>query len=319
MSGEAAVGRSPRIGVDLGGTKTAVALVVDEAGRASVARRAERHTPASEGASAVVACVADIVAEVDPGHEADVVGIGAAGVVDPATGCVVGSTDAIAGWAGTPLADLVGAATGRRVRVVNDVLAFALGEWAHGVARGAHDVLAVTVGTGVGGAVLTGGVPLVGRHCAAGHVGHLPSAAARGIRCGCGRLGHLEAVASGTAMTSAYAVRSGAADDAGSGAGLRLQDVAAHASSGDAVALDVLRRGGEALGVAIGGLVNALSPDVVVLGGGVLTGVPLVVTALREALADTVIPVLDGVPVRLTGLGPDAAVLGAADLERGEP
>lgn len=296
----------PVIGVDIGGTKVAAGLVAAD-GR--VSGRVQVPTPAQQGGAAVLAAVARLVDEVaaplgDAGRGLEV-GIGTAGIVDPRRGVIVGSTDAIQGWVGTQVAAVLGGATARRVTVVNDVTAFLLAERAHGAARGKAQVLAVTVGTGIGGALLVDGRFLRGHRDVAGEVGHLAAPDATGRACPCGATGHVEAVASGPAMTADYARET-------SDAGVRLPEVVERERAGDPAARAALHRGGTALGATLGGLVNAVGAELVVLGGGVVVGSDVYVTALREALQWALLPSLASTRVALGVLGPDATLVGAA-------
>ncbi|MFF9505193.1 ROK family protein [Streptomyces sp. NPDC014656] len=292
-----------RLGVDIGGTKTAVA-VLDEGD--AVLARASAPTPAADGASAVVAGVLELAGHV-LGESASVrgrltgVGVGTAGVVAPDGRTIASATDALPGWAGTPLAVLLEDALGAPAVLLGDVQAFLAGELAAGAARGARGAVAVMAGTGIGGAVAVDGAVVRGGNGAAGHLGHVPVAAAEGLRCPCGALGHVEAVASGPAM----AALAGAPD---------LRAVAAEASAGSASARDVLRRGGAALGAALAGVVNTLDPDVIVVSGGVLHAGPWYEEALRASLTASVLPLLRTVPVVPAALGAEAVLLGAASL-----
>lgn len=290
----------PAVGVDIGGTKIAAAVV---APNGHVTNILTSPTPGT--ATAVVAQVIDMVQSSTQSTGPLRVGIGAAGIVDPDRGLITSSTDAITGWAGTALAAQVAAVTGTQVRVVNDVTAFLLGEQAYGVARTHQHVLAVTVGTGIGGAMLVDGHLLRGAHHAAGHIGHLPWATATDRLCSCGRRGHIEAVASGPAMAATFAQRTGHSQ-------VSLPDVVTAAQLGDERAVTVLAQGGEALGAVLGGLANALAPRLIVLGGGVIAGSSTYVDALQIALAQTLLPVLSDLRVLRTAVDAHATLRGAA-------
>jgi glucokinase len=297
----------PIIAVDLGGTKT-TAGVVDADGQ--VRHRITVATPAAEGRDAVLAAVVTLVrglAQAAPQCQA--AGIGTAGVVDPVRGVVTASTDAIAAWAGTHVAERVTRSTALPVQVVNDVVAWLHGERAHGAARGRSNVLAVTVGTGVGGALLVDGHVARGHRDVAGHIGHLTAPAAAGRRCSCGRTGHVEAVASGPAMSAEYARRVGTT-------ALALPDVVRREAAGDDIARDVLADAGAILGEALGGLANAVAPELVLLGGGVVDGSVTFTQAMTRALRLTTIPALNDVTVMVAALGSDAALVGAAAVAR---
>src|SRR6266511_2537042 len=223
------------MGVDIGGTKTRVGLV-DADHRVLDVR--EAPTPARDGPRAVLEVVAGLGRALGA-RRADVAacGVGTAGVVDRAAGTVVASTDAIAGWAGVPLVQQLTALLGLPVRVDNDANAFALGEAAGGAAQGRAHVLAVTVGTGVGGALVIHGRLWRGAHHNAGEIGHLPVPGFGDRRCSCGAGG--------------------------------LAEVARRAETGDGPAVEVVEEGGGVLGQLLAGLVNAVDPESVVVGGGV--------------------------------------------------
>lgn len=292
------------VGVDLGGTKTAAALVED----GDVLRRALAPTPAQDGPDAVLALVARLVSEVADGAPYGL-GVGTAGVVDPATGTVTTATDHLRGWAGTPVRDRLAGRLGLApdtVVVANDAHAHALAEARVGAGRGHRTVLVVAAGTGVGGALVEGGRVLVGAHGAGGHLGHVPSAAAAGLPCRCGRTGHLEAVASGEGL-AALARRYGVTVRDG-------REVAALAASGDRQAGRALDTAAAALGEAVGGWLGALDPDVVVLTGGVTGAGERWWRGVRDAAARTALPVAASTPLVPALLGSDSGVVGAALL-----
>lgn len=294
--------------VDIGGTKIAAGIV--DADSRVLARRSAL-TPAAEGPAAILAVAARLVREAsfDAGVEPVAIGIGTAGVVDAVGGVILGATQALSGWAGTPIAAMLATELGLPVHIENDVTAFLLGETIAGAAFGVADVIAITVGTGIGGALLVGGQIVRGRTCVAGNIGHVPSPEASGRSCPCGRRGHLEAFASGPAMTAVYRERSGrpVAD---------LQEVALRARSGEDLAQEVLHAGAAALGRIIGGLVNVLDPSLVLLGGGVLGLGPWYLESVAEAMSHEVLAPLDAVPVRAAILGDDAMLVGAAAAAR---
>ncbi len=318
--------RNVVVGVDLGGTKTAAALVN---ARGEVGPVRSVPTPAQEGPAAILDAVAGLVGEVvahggplaPPGSmptaEAGTsltvtgVGIGTAGVVDTTTGRIVSATDAIRAWPGTDvrgglrtrLAELLGDVP---VTVENDVDAHAAGEAWLGAAAGLPSVLMVAVGTGVGASIVLDGRPLRGAHHVAGEMGHLPSPDATGLRCGCGRLGHLEAIGSGPALHRHYLQLGGSPD------AVDTRAVYARAAAGEELAGRAVTAAARAVGRAVAGVVTVLDPAAVVVGGGMSQAGPLwwepMVATVREELIE---PLAD-IPVLPSTLGPVAAVLGAA-------
>ncbi|MFB6836125.1 ROK family protein [Streptomyces sp. NPDC056361] len=289
-------------GIDIGGTKTAAGLV--DANGTVLARRT-LPTPAADGPAAVVAAAVRAVREL--GEPVAAVGVGSAGVVDPAAGRIVSATAALPGWAGTELRRDLEQALGVPVAVDNDVHAHALGEAWLGAAAGHRHVLLVAVGTGIGASLLRDGRVHHGARYVAGHAGHVPVPSAAGVPCTCGGTGHAEAVGSGPALLAAY-TRS-APDPASS-----LAEVSARAAGGEEAALRVLAWGARALGEALGGIVNMTDPELVLVGGGVGNCGPEWWEPLREAFTAELLPPLKGVELRPGSLGGDAAVLGAARL-----
>ncbi|MFD3628150.1 ROK family protein [Streptomyces sp. NPDC058698] len=332
-------GGAPVIGLDLGGTKIAAALVADDD---TVLARHSLPTPATAGAEAVLDALAKEARAVwVPGVTA--IGVAAAGVIDPVTGTVTSATDTIRGWTGTALAAGLAARTGLPVACDNDVRAAAATELSGPGTRGdgpatrgdgpgtrgdgpgtrgdgpatrgdgpATTMIYVAVGTGVGGAVAVDGRMLHGAAGIAGHLGHLPSPEAEGLPCTCGATGHLEAIAAGPGITAHYTRMSGLPAD-------RLERVAARAAEGEPHATAAIVLGARAVGRALGGLANTLGADRVVVGGGVPRIGARYLDALSSAFTAELMPPLRKLrPVPPRG-GPDAAVLGAAALTRTLP
>ena len=255
------------VALDIGGTKIAVSRVSDDGALLGEVRSVP--TPARSGARAVLRAAANLVGEVQSRGDR-FLGVSSAGVVDPKTGAIAAATDTIPGWAGTDLRGRLADLTGLDTSVINDGHAFALGEHAWGEARSAQSMLVVAVGTGVGGAFVADGRVLIGATGRAGHLGHLPVPEAQGIGCTCGASGHAEAVGGGAGILAAYRRRR-AEQPSGSADGSKIDSVGelVRRASRDDLAREVIDLGGRAVGTLIGGLANALDPEVVVVGGGV--------------------------------------------------
>ena len=316
---------APVVGVDLGGTKIAAALVAADG--ALLGPVLEAPTPAREGPRAVLDAVASLVAGVvaagartAPGAlpAPTAVGIGSAGVIDSDRGVVVSATDAIADWPGTDIASAVAgrllaagtAPQGVPVHVDNDVNAYAAGEAWIGAGAGAAGVLMVAVGTGVGGAVVLDGRVHHGARFLAGEMGHMPSGPAGAEPCTCGRTGHLEAVAAGPQIARRYREATGAGVTG-------AQEVERLADAGDAVARRVYREAAVALGEAIAAVVTVLDPERVIVSGGLARSGEVWWGPLRETVRaevlDLVAADLEIVPA---ALGTTAPIVGAAHLAR---
>lgn len=292
-------------GLDIGGTKIAAALVD---GRGRLLRSLREPTP-SGGIDAVLTVAAGLVERLADDTVVDAVGVGAPGVVDLNTGSVRSATNVLAGWAGAEVGLGLQDRTGLPVVVDNDVRAMAYGEAELGAGQGFEDVLYVSVGTGIGGAITRGGRLVYGAHDTAGAIAHLLVPAAGAWQCGCGRHDHLEALVSGPAIAAAYARESGVA-------GTPLPDIMKAMRAGDGVAAATLRDAAGLLGRALAGLLAAIDVHAVVVGGGVAQVGTDFLDPLRTALRAEALPTLCDVPVMAAQLGTDAPLIGAALLAR---
>lgn len=305
--------------VDIGGTKIACAIMRFPATGEQPAPvyEAEVPTAAQEGGEAVYARVEQAVRDALAacGHEVLGVGIGSAGVIDPETGSVVYANEIMPGWGGIALGPRLREALGMPVAVMGDVHAHALGEARWGVGRGYDSVLCLGIGTGIGGAFVSGGRVMRGTHGAAGHMGHIESAAAAGIPCACGRSGHLESVASGTSIGRMFEERYGRVDPSRPTVGRDVNDLVA---AGDERAIGVVREAGRALGASLGSLANILDPAIIVLSGGVIhEGTGWRSETWRESVAEgyasQALDPLQGTPIVIGRLEGDAPLIGAAE------
>ncbi len=291
------------VGVDIGGTKIAAAAVAADG---TVLARLAAPTP--RGAPALLDAVAELVGRLPvPGPPA-AVGVGAPGVVDTATGTVVSATAVVPGWAGTAVGDELRRRLGCVVVVDNDVRMMAAGEARLGAGRGFDDVLFVSIGTGVGGALTRGGRIAHGPHFTGGEIGHLLVPAAGPVACGCGRRDHLEAAVSGPAVAADYARRTGER--------LTAVEVAARFRAGDADAAAAIGQAGALAGRALAGLVSAVDVSAVGVGGGVAQIGGAFLEPLAAALRAEVLPPLRDIVVGAARLGTDAPLIGAALASR---
>ncbi len=294
--------------IDFGGTKTVVALVGQDG---QVLRRVRFDTPPRPEPRALVARVGAAWDELCAGLGADALpaaaGLAAPGPADTARGLLLTAFDW--GWRDVPLAAMVGERIGLPVRLENDVNVCCLAEMQFGVAAGVRDFAWIQLSTGVGGGLVCGGRPYPGAAGLAGEVGHMILEEG-GPPCPCGRRGCLEALVSGPAIARRYAAAVGGAvrpDGA--------RAVFAAAEAGDARAVAVLDAVARDLGRALALVVNLLNPALVVLGGGVMESLHARLPEIREEMRARVIGEANrAVRVERTGVGYDAALLGAAAL-----
>jgi glucokinase len=290
---------SHAIGVDLGGTKI-LAGVVDRDG--SIVRRHERATP-QDSQEHVLAELEAAVAELMD-DSVGAVGFGVPSPIDQAKGVVVRCVNVPLEDA--PLRDRMHERFGVPVGLDNDANAAAHGEWRAGAGRGEDDIVMLTLGTGVGGGVISGGRPFRGRNGAGAELGHVVIVHdGRPCQGACTGRGHLETYASGSAATAAAREAFGPSADAH-----RLVRLA---NEGDAQAKELLEDVARHLGSGIGSFVNIFGPQLVILGGGFgvaaydyLRG-PAEEVMRREALE----PMRSAVRLAKAELGTAAGLIGA--------
>ncbi|MEX1164253.1 MAG: ROK family protein [Nitriliruptor sp.] len=301
------------LGIDVGGTKL-VAATVDADGR--ILDRRRQVTPARD-ADQLVARLQELIAELAGGGLP--VGVGVAGMVDPQGRVRYGPN---IGVRDLPLAELLADAAGGVVAVVNDANAATLGEQRAGAARGRDEVVMFTLGTGVGGGVVSGGQLRQGAHGFGGELGHV-IVEEGGRPCPCGNRGCIEAYASGTAIALAARDRLVDPDRPSTlrdATDLTGRAVTEAAQVGDALAQSVLVDVGRWLGVAAASVVNALDPEVILIGGGAAEATaPWVLPAAERALGERVLGrnLRPLPPFELATLGDDAGMVGAAMLALG--
>ncbi|MFM8973436.1 MAG: ROK family protein, partial [Actinomycetota bacterium] len=250
------------------------------------------------------------------------VGVGVAGYVDRSG--VVRTSPNLPGLVDAPMRDAIAGASGRAVVVDNDANAAAVGEATYGAARGASDVLLVTLGTGIGGGLVLGGRCYRGAHGGAGEIGHFTVDPA-GPLCACGAPGHWEALASGTALgrRARERARAGGLSEVVAGAGgdpeaVTGEIVGAAARAGDPDAVAVVAEYADRVAIGLAGLVAVLDPAVVVVGGGVSALGEILLAPLRIAFLRHVEGGERRPPVAIVAaaLGPRAGAIGAAVLAR---
>jgi glucokinase len=279
------------LGVDIGGTKIQVVRCDDKL-NVLAGKRAE--SPAGRMLDTALRIASELRAD------ARGIGIGAAGVIDPVSGSVTTASDSFPGWAGTNVAEVVARELRLPVVVDNDVNAFLHGEATAGAARGFRHAFGITIGTGIGGALISDGVLLRGASGGAGEIGHTPGFGDE--PCTCGARGHLESVASGLSISRRYGEDIGAAQ------------VAKRARAGDIKAIQVFQAAGAALGQAIATVATVLDSQIAVVGGGVIGAWDLLEPACRATVQASVLGTNAGLLIEPARLGEHAVALGAAAL-----
>ncbi len=305
------------IGVDVGGTKIAAGVVTPEGEILN-----EVRYPSAGPRERLLSSIARAIDEVRDGFEIGGVCLAVPGFVMTAENRVIFAPNLHA-IEGVPLKDELGERTGLSVTVENDANAAAWGEFRFGAGSEADHLVFVTLGTGVGGGIITSGVLLRGAQGAGGELGHV-TIQATGPRCGCGNRGCLEALASGTAIQRR--AREVASEQPDSALG-RLaverkvlgEDVTELAREGDEAAVSVLEETGRWLGIGLAGFVNIFNPEVIAIGGGAAKAGELILEPARQEVhLRAQSPSRDLVRIQEATLGPKSGILGAAALARDE-
>lgn len=287
------------IGADLGGTGIKAALV-DAQG--VIAARSKAATPAVEGAEGILRALKDVIRRLlAEGAEVRGIGVGSAGRIDAAEGVVRYATDNLPGWTGMRLAEEIAAEFALPAAIENDANAAAVGEGWCGAAAGFSGYAMLTLGTGVGGAVIHRGEPVVGSQGAAGEFGHAVLYPG-GLPCSCGQRGCAEQYLSGTALS-----RRAAAAAAGWDSRRLLEAYAA----GHPLAAGAVEQYLDDLSFVVHNIQSFLDPEAIIIGGGVAESHPVWWEAWLGRLAA-------GSPLSITvlpaRLGNEAGMLGAAKM-----
>jgi len=290
----------PVIGMDVGGTNIKAGIISPSGAIIGLAQAA---TPATQGKEAILACMEEMVCQLRNDYRGGIgaLGIGVAGRIDRRTGAVLYATDNLPGWMGTPLKSVMEARLSLPVFVDNDVNAAALGEGWLGAGREAKHYLLLTLGTGVGGALVHDGKLIAGPRGGAGEIGHMilyPG----GTACNCGQSGCLEQYASGTALNRSAKLVDNGWDS---------RELLRQLELGHEQSQAVISRFVSDLATGLVSLQNLYDPELIIIGGGIMDTHRL---WWRDLLAQLDSGTEQSINVRPAGLGNEAGLLGAARL-----
>jgi glucokinase len=295
---------SRHLGLDLGATNLKWAVVA----RAGDAWSTIAHDQASTRRGSDQAAIPDdVTAQLgDLAIAADAswgplstIGVGIPGLYDPIAGTTRFLVNLPGPWAGHPVAGPVSERTGLPVSLINDARAFGLAELRLGAGRGVRSLIGLTLGTGVGGVIVVDGRVVLGHDGTAGEIGH-QTIVPDGPWCGCGNRGCLEAFARADQIAAACGTAT-------------AEQAVSRAAAGEARAIAGLNAVGRYLGIGIANMVTVISPDRVVIGGGIAAAGDLLFEAIRNELRERVRTTsLDAVSVVGAELGVMAGAIGAA-------
>jgi glucokinase len=293
------------LGIDIGGTQIKLGLVSSEG---EILSRCKVNVDRS-GEEAVMDTVKRAVREFCGSESVDIkslggIGISAPGSIDKAGGRVAVNGGNVPGWSGTEVCGPLESEFGIPVTMANDANCAVLGEAWTGAARGCTDVVCVTIGTGVGGGIISGGKLVEGIRGFGGEIGHFPTHAGDGELCACGRRGCYERYASTAAL-----LRKAVEIDPSWDSGHRFFDAV---DAGNEDAHRLLDGWLDEISYGLEGLIQLFNPQVLLLGGGVSARDDVIIKPLRERVTKSVIvDFTDGLDLRAAALGNDAGLLGA--------
>jgi len=320
------VGRTDTVlGIDLGATKVVSALVSADG---TFLQHSGRQVHANDGPDRVIEALVRVARScLGEGATASpyAVGVAVAAQVDPASGSVIHAPNL--GWRNVPLSQRISRALGGvPVVVLNDARAATLAEWRLGSGQGATDLFCMILGTGVGGSAVVGGHLLEGGSHALGEVGHL-TVASGGRKCHCPNSGCFEAYVGGWAIAerAQEAVR---ADPKGGSTlletAVRPELISARTvfdayRHGDPMAVRLVRETERYLADGTVGVVNAFNPATLVLGGGLMVGMPEFAGVVETAVRARCQPPAARAEVKVARFGENAPLVGAAEAARRPP
>ena len=297
------------IAIDIGGTQLRVSIYPENSTVPINVQRAPTHGM-EDGAYDRLTALIDSVWPKEP---VAAISVAAPGPVNPKTG-IVFSTPNIKEWSNFPLAQKLNSHFGVPVYLNNDAKMAVVGEWRYGAAKGHHNVLYLTLSTGIGGGVIMDDHLLLGQRGMATELGHV-TVLQNGPVCSCGRHGHLEAVASGTAIAKYVSekIADGRKSVLKSDKTLTALTVAEAAKQGDELSKEAFVRAGTFIGQATAGFLHIFNPSIVIFGGGVTRSGDLILDPIKESMRRNIMDpsYLDGLTVTVAELGDDAGLLGS--------
>ena len=306
------------VGVDIGGTKM-MAVVYDHNFKKLGTCRKKSRDKDGASESRIITVIQEALQQAgNPAVKG--IGVGSPGPLDPNTGVIIDTPNL--GWKNFPLADLLRDTFHAPVVVDNDVNVGVYGEWRFSELRSCRHLLGVFPGTGIGGGIIIDGKILHGFSGAAGEIGHM-TLMPDGPFCGCGKRGCLEALASRLAIAKEAAALAARGDApyllANCGTDLnaiRSGALARSIEAGDKMVEAEVRKAAYYIGIGAANLINILSPEAVVLGGGLVEAMEtLMLEEVRRAVETHAMPFLrENVKICAAALGDDAVVMGAAQL-----
>ena len=302
------------LAVDIGGTHIRVALYEAESTKPIAHYRTRSHADKPGVYERLVQAIESIWQK----DNVSAIGMASPGPLDPYTGIIL-DTPNIPEWENFPLGPKLSEHFGVPVFLDNDANMAGLAEWRYGAGQGHHDLIYLTISTGIGGGVISSDRLLQGFHGMGAELGHVlidPN----GPICGCGHYGHAESFSSGTAIARYVneQLKAGCKSTLQAGPDLSAAQIADAARAGDALAIAAFERAGHYLGIAVANYLTIFNPSILIFGGGVSQAENLLFKPFEESLRKHIFHphYLDNLVITRAGLGDNAGLLGALALAR---
>jgi glucokinase len=301
------------IAVDIGGTQMRAASYAAEELQPIEQKRIATLASEPGGLERLLQVIEDVWPK---GEKVDAIGLGSPGPLDPHTGYLLAPPNNPE-WHNFPIAPNVSSHFGVKTYLDNDANLAGLAEYRFGAGKGHHDVLYITVSTGIGAGVIIADRLLQGYHGLAAELGH-SIIDPEGPICSCGYFGHLESFSSGPAIVRYVLgeLESGTRSSLTRDQGLTARDVAEAAHQGDALAIAAYQRAGKYLGIGVASFLHAFDPSIVIFGGGVSQVGDLLFDPFNVSLKEHVFHprYLENLSITTAALGDNAGLLGARAL-----
>jgi glucokinase len=312
-----------RIGVDIGGTKIAVAMIQSNG---SILTYKKFPTRVKDGPEAIVDDIVGAIVELKKETQRSVsgIGIGIAGQINQDENIVLFAPNL--GWREIPLKTLLSKYVNLPIILVNDVRAATVGEWKFGAGNNCDDFVCLFIGTGIGGGIISGGHLLTGASNSAGELGHM-IVSLNGPKCTCGSVGCLEAFASGWALAKNAREKIEKDEQAGktilqlsegSIQGIRANHIVEAAKSHDPLAESIIKDALQAITAGCISIVNTFNPQKLIIGGGLGLALPNVLEHVKNGVHRCALKAAtSSLTIEKALLGNDAGMIGAASLVKG--
>ncbi len=301
------------IALDVGGTQMRVAVFPENETTPIAHKRIRTYANGETSINRLINLVQETVRF---GEKIDAVGIALPGPIDPIKGVILRAPNLLE-WEGMPIAQQIEESIGAPTFMGNDANLAVLGEWKYGAGKGHHDLLYITVSTGIGGGVICNDQLLLGSHGLGAELGHvtiLPD----GPMCSCGQPGHLEALASGKAIAAYVAEQLSKGCESSLHGKPEAKEISQAAKQGDKLANEAFQRAGYYLGLGVANYLMIFNPSIVIFGGGVSKAGDLLFKPMRKTIQESVLSkhYLEDLIITISDLGDKTGLYGALALAR---